>query len=504
MLDAQLVQHGLAYARQELARPRHRLYERLQRHGADGLAAGNALEQSIAAARAVRRQVGSTLVGAGEEREVFLNAYCTYAAGIRGQELLGEHGKGLVDARLNFRCGEYELLDQLMQTVTSRIERAPIGSVAELCNAAFHWMAETAAIEGAREGYAELRSQIERTPITLEQHTLRGFRSGKEDAEMRYHGSLNDIVGNRELKRTLLGALHNVLSYDVASGTNPVLAHYPFPTRFLVDGKEGTGKTSTLRALAAEGQRIAKCYGLAFHIRTISNAFKSEYYSASAKNLREIFGEMQRGDASYLVLIEDIDTIFSSRAELRQRGGEDRAVLGEVLNLLEGVGAEERGNVLFIATTNCPTALDPAFASRLREHQLTATGPETAADYTQLFRQKLGNMGNAIAEGEWSEISASCMGQQFSGRAVRNIALQVLDERYGGPKPETWFAQPGQRETLLAQPPLNAGVLHERMLAYAKYEHDKRQQLREERIAELREEIAVRQAAEVPHGIPIG
>lgn len=465
-IDAALLQQGLVYARQELCRPRYGFYDKLRDR--DGALLIPAVEQSIATSHALRRQV--VLEGSGVERETMLNAYCTFAAGVRGGQLLpGAEGNGLIDAPLKFSLGEYAFLDQLLTGICGRISAVPrTAALDEFGQAAFRWMRDAAVAEAGRETYGGLVRQLERNPLRIGDQVLRGFRTA-DTCKIRYRGSLDRIVGNREAKRTLLGALHNVLSYDAETGENIVKAFYDFPERFLIYGNEGTGKTSLLRAIAAEGQRIAETHGIPFAVRELSNAFKNEYYSVSARNLRELFAEINSGASAFLVLCEDIDTIFSSRGELKGRGGEDKAVLGEMLNLLEGASGEGRGNLLFAATTNAPESLDAAFAARLRQCQLHVPGPETTADYTALFQQKLGRAAGNLKAADWENIGRASMGHALSGRAVRNIAMRILDGHYGGPKSEQWFAEPSMRGEVLRSKVANisAAVLDEAIAQYA-------------------------------------
>lgn len=106
----------------------------------------------------------------------------------------------------------------------------------------------------------------------------------------------------------------------------------------LLTGAPGVGKTSVIRALATElTQRMT--------IILASSEVVTDY-------IRELYDDIELLGPTVVVL-EDIDLITG-----RRRGGEVSAPLTEFLNTLDGV--RSRQDVLTVATTNDPLALDAA------------------------------------------------------------------------------------------------------------------------------------------------
>ncbi|KAJ7103973.1 P-loop containing nucleoside triphosphate hydrolase protein [Mycena belliarum] len=139
-----------------------------------------------------------------------------------------------------------------------------------------------------------------------------------------------------------------------------VEAGIPHRRGYLLHGPPGTGKTSTIYALA--GALNLEIYSLSLASSFVDDAFLQRAASSIPKNA--------------LFLIEDIDCAFASRedddeGDMRARPGNaginagDAARSGRplvslsgLLNVIDGVGSEE--GKLFFATTNYIDRLDPA------------------------------------------------------------------------------------------------------------------------------------------------
>ncbi len=119
------------------------------------------------------------------------------------------------------------------------------------------------------------------------------------------------------------------------------------PKGVLLYGPPGTGKTLIARAVAAESD--------ASFFTINGPEIMGSRYGESEERLREIFENAQK-DAPAIVFIDELDSIAPKRSEA---GGEvERRVVAQLLTLMDGLDA--RKNVVVIAATNRPDALDEA------------------------------------------------------------------------------------------------------------------------------------------------
>ena len=119
------------------------------------------------------------------------------------------------------------------------------------------------------------------------------------------------------------------------------------PKGVLLIGPPGTGKTLLAKAVANE----ANAYFIAINGPEII----SKYYGESEARLREIFEEAKR-NAPAIIFIDEIDAIAPKREEVT--GEVEKRVVAQLLTLMDGL--QERGQVIVIAATNRPDAVDPA------------------------------------------------------------------------------------------------------------------------------------------------
>lgn len=119
----------------------------------------------------------------------------------------------------------------------------------------------------------------------------------------------------------------------------------------LFAGPSGTGKTMAAEVMASE---------LALDLYRIDlSAVVSKYVGETEKNLRRVFDAAERAGA--ILLFDEADALFGRRSEVRD--SHDRYANIEVSFLLQRC---ESYRGLAILTTNLKTAIDPAFARRLR------------------------------------------------------------------------------------------------------------------------------------------
>jgi transitional endoplasmic reticulum ATPase len=119
------------------------------------------------------------------------------------------------------------------------------------------------------------------------------------------------------------------------------------PKGVLLYGSPGTGKTLLAKAVANESEA---------HFITIAGPeIISKYVGEAEERLRNIFKEAE-DNAPSIIFIDEIDAIAPKREEVI--GEVERRVVAQILSLMDGL--KSRGQVIVIAASNRPNALDPA------------------------------------------------------------------------------------------------------------------------------------------------
>ena len=119
------------------------------------------------------------------------------------------------------------------------------------------------------------------------------------------------------------------------------------PKGVLLHGPPGTGKTRLARAVANESDANF------FHIA--GPEIMGSAYGESEKRLRELFEEAAKAAPS-IIFIDEIDSIAPKRGQVQ--GETEKRLVAQLLTLLDGL--EPRQNLVVIAATNRPEALDEA------------------------------------------------------------------------------------------------------------------------------------------------
>ncbi|UUR07398.1 CDC48 family AAA ATPase [Sphingomonas glaciei] len=119
------------------------------------------------------------------------------------------------------------------------------------------------------------------------------------------------------------------------------------PKGVLLHGPPGTGKTRLARAVANESDAQF------FHIA--GPEIMGSAYGESEKKLRELFEEAGQAAPS-IIFIDEIDSIAPKRSQVT--GEAEKRLVAQLLTLMDGL--EPRQNLVVIAATNRPDAIDEA------------------------------------------------------------------------------------------------------------------------------------------------
>ncbi|TCT02268.1 CDC48 family AAA ATPase [Aquabacter spiritensis] len=121
------------------------------------------------------------------------------------------------------------------------------------------------------------------------------------------------------------------------------------PKGVLLYGPPGTGKTLIARAVAREAN--------VHFIHLNGPEIIDKMYGASEAQLRRIFDDAEK-NAPSIIFIDELDAIAPKREEMSGDRQVERRVVAQLLGLMDGLQA--RGQVIVIAATNIPNAIDPA------------------------------------------------------------------------------------------------------------------------------------------------
>ncbi len=186
------------------------------------------------------------------------------------------------------------------------------------------------------------------------------------------------------------------------------------PKGVLLYGPPGTGKTLLAKAVANETQ--------AYFISINGPEIMSKFYGESEQRLREIFEEAKK-HAPSIIFIDEIDAIAPKRDEVM--GEVERRVVAQLLALMDGL--EARGDVIVIAATNRPNALDPALRrpGRFdREIEITLPDKQGRLEILQIHTRNMPLADDVDLE-KLAEITHGYTGADIAA-LVREAAMHAL------------------------------------------------------------------------------
>ena len=216
-----------------------------------------------------------------------------------------------------------------------------------------------AAMTALRTDREELRieeSDFEHALAAVDPSAMRAYVAERPAVDF------DDVGGLTEPKARLREAVQWPLAYGPlfeAASTDP-------PTGVLLSGPPGTGKTLLARAIAGES-------GVNF-VSVAGPELLDRYVGESEQAVRDLF-DRARQTAPSIVFLDELDAVAGRRGESHEV---TERVVSQLLAELDA--AAENPNLVVLAATNRPDAIDPALVrpGRLEQH-VEVPAPDEAA-----------------------------------------------------------------------------------------------------------------------------
>lgn len=242
-------------------------------------------------------------------------------------------------------------------------------------------------------------------------------------------GALWDsIIMNDDLKTRLLSQA--VLNFSVRPKVDRSVI--PLHGVIMLVGPPGTGKTSLARGLA---HRVASSFaGGGFKLLEVEpHSLASAAHGKTQRAVTDLFSqsiaEAAMGGPT-IVLLDEVETLAADRAKLSLDANpvDVHRATDAVLVQLDAL-AENHNNLLFVATSNFPQAVDSAFLSRC-DLILNVPLPDKVAcgkilsDCLKGLGQTYPAIGRLAASSKFASCANACVG--LDGRAIRKMVANAL------------------------------------------------------------------------------
>lgn len=242
-------------------------------------------------------------------------------------------------------------------------------------------------------------------------------------------GALWDsILIEEEMKARLLSQA--VLNFTMRSKVPRTVI--PLHGVIMLTGLPGTGKTSLARGLA---HRVATSFsGSTFKLFEVEpHSLASAAHGKTQRAVTDLFSQSIAEAASggpTIVLLDEVETLAADRSKLSLEANpvDVHRATDAVLVQLDAL-AEEHPNLLFVATSNFPQAVDSAFLSRCDLIMPVPLPDKTAC--ARILLDCLAGLGRTypaigkLASGaKLAALAEACVG--LDGRAIRKMVANAL------------------------------------------------------------------------------
>jgi len=199
-----------------------------------------------------------------------------------------------------------------------------------------------ATLFGSRWADFKVESTVPKAPVIINPTTKLIIGASREEKVTQYV-SYEDIGGLKPQLHRIREMIELPLRYPEVFKRLGIDA----PKGVLLHGPPGCGKTLIARTIAHETE--------ANFFSVSGPEVIHKFYGESEAHLRKIFEEAARKGPS-IVFLDEIDAIAPQREKVV--GDVEKRVVAQLLALMDGLN--KRQNVIVIAATNIPAALDPA------------------------------------------------------------------------------------------------------------------------------------------------
>ncbi|MFA5993459.1 MAG: AAA family ATPase [Parcubacteria group bacterium] len=195
-----------------------------------------------------------------------------------------------------------------------------------------------------------------------------------------------DVIGSSKAVAEVEDAVSKLFLYDFETQTHPIKDLGGIQSPMLLSGPPGNGKTLLLSLARTLARDYAAASGLPFRDLVVPNMV-SKMQGESSDLAKAFLQKLLDPRTINLGIGDEFEAVMPNHGSDDVSEG-DKKVAVEFLKGLSGVSSVDRMNFLFMAATNFPENIDPAFMNRVKSRNYIA-GAETMQDYIRFIVMNL-------------------------------------------------------------------------------------------------------------------